>query len=382
MPDIVVGHLDHPDTLTPVFEEFAHHNPGFQMGFGIVESVKTWLTSDRVRHIWLADGEGKVFLEKGYRTQEGDGARLPDDYAPEPVSDDIRAVLHTLFRKHPSFHEKIRTPIGAIVSRLHSDGFIGDIAGEIWLILESGLEPLQWTQDKDALTALSSVIDRYRSIGWSVKQTGSFEPVRAGDQLTVTPGAPLRAGGCFRYWWMETDASESHISVARRLRYLRDTAGGCNFSFDAFRRLPMTWYANTGVPDRPDGVNRVNSHVVNIASETSQTHYHPAIPVGGGKPQSEMYLVLDPAAYDLNTYGRQAFLHSFPDLADLSRFGETPLSPGSTLYIPPDTGHRGIDVFVNVITLPGFKPRNEIYMDRLIKETSAGTSPYNAHVTG
>jgi len=65
----------------------------------------------------------------------------------------------------------------------------------------------------------------------------------------------------------------------------------------------------------------------------------------------------------------------------LSRFDRTPLQPGSTVYIPPGTGHRGIDVFVNVVTLPGFKPRNEIYIDQRIKGETAGRSPFNAGVT-
>ena len=36
------------------------------------------------------------------------------------------------------------------------------------------------------------------------------------------------------------------------------------------------------------------------------------IPVGGGKPQHEIYLALNPSAYSLNTYGRDSYLHVFP----------------------------------------------------------------------
>ena len=43
------------------------------------------------------------------------------------------------------------------------------------------------------------------------------------------------------------------------------------------------------------------------------------------------------------------------------------------IYIPPGTGHRGLDVFVNVLTIPGFKPHNEYYLDRDIRDTTAGT---------
>jgi len=90
-----------------------------------------------------------------------------------------------------------------------------------------------------------------------------------------------------------------------------------------------------------------------------------------------MYLVLDPASYRLNTSGRQAFLIVFPDLRALARYEQYPLSPGTFVYIPPGTGHRGLDVFVNVLTLPGFKPHNEYYIDRDIRDLAGGKSPYN-----
>lgn len=382
MPGIVVGHLNEPDSLTPVFEEVEAWNPGFRMGSGMVETDEAVLTADRVRHIWLAEGEGRVFLDKGYRTKEGDGSPLPEDYVPDAIDPIVWENLTLLSLKQATFHQKLQTPVGAVAARLQAKGYVGDIAGEIWLILESGLEPSDWSEDREALDALQTLINRYRTIGWSEKQTASFEPIQSGDQLTVTPQEPLKVGGRFRYWWIESDATESHISAARRLNYLKDTAGGCNFAFDAFRRLPLTWYANTASLDRPDGINRVNSHVVNIAAETSQTHYHPATPVGGGTAQSELYLVLDPGVYGLKTYGRNAYLNAFPELHDLANFSETPLTPGATVYIRPDTGHRGIDVFVNVITLPGFKPRNEIYIDRRIKEEAGGKAPYNSSVTG
>jgi hypothetical protein len=74
-----------------------------------------------------------------------------------------------------------------------------------------------------------------------------------------------------------------------------------------------------------------------------------------------MYFVLDPSVYALDTYGRKSYLWAFPDVADVSISEKISLNPGSVVYIPPGTGHRGIDVLANIITLPGFKPRNEIY---------------------
>jgi len=120
---------------------------------------------------------------------------------------------------------------------------------------------------------------------------------------------------------------------------------------------------------------------VNIARETSPSHFHPPSATGGGLPQTEFYLVLDPAAYNLHTYGRDASLIVFPDLRDLHTFQRIPLRPGHFVVIPPGTGHRGIDVFVNVITVPGFKPHNEYYIDREIMESGRG-APYNEDLIG
>ena len=132
--------------------------------------------------------------------------------------------------------------------------------------------------------------------------------------------------------------------------------------------------------DEADGINTVNSHVVNITAQSSRTHYHPAIPVGGGKPQHEIYLALNPSAYSLNTDGRDSYLQVFPDLTNLADHQQIPLTPGAVVYIPPDTGHRAVDAFVNVVTLPGFKPHNEVDLDAQIKETTNGTVPYNEYV--
>jgi len=126
----------------------------------------------------------------------------------------------------------------------------------------------------------------------------------------------------------------------------------------------------------------VNSHVVNIAQETSPTHFHPRPAVGGGLPQNEMYLVLDPKTYHLKTYGRKASIVIYPDLHDLHRYEEHDLRPGSFVFIPPGMGHRGIDVFTDVITIPGFKPHNEYYIDWEIHEATQGKAPCNEDLFG
>jgi len=377
VPDVVVGHIGGVD-FRGVADEFRRWNPTYILDCGVVED-ECEASCDALRYLWVESGSGECFIPAGARTQEGDGDPLPCVYAPDACPPAVMDALETLGTRVDSFAPVLRGPIQSIIDRTRGADFIGDVAGEIWLLLESGVPRGQWSESDCADSALDAVLDVHRGIGWSEKSEGSWEPVMAGDQLAVTPDTPLRVRGAFRYWSIDvTDRTHTHTSITRRLNHLRDTAGGCNFAFDAFRRLPLTWIAEQG---GGDGVNVVNSHVVNIATETSRTHYHPVEPVGGGKPQSEMYLVLDPSAYGLKTYGRTASLLSFPDVDDLSRYEETPLTPGSTVYIQPGTGHRGLDAFVNVITLPGFKPRNEIYLDQRIKDSAGGSSPYNAELT-
>jgi uncharacterized protein YjlB len=58
------------------------------------------------------------------------------------------------------------------------------------------------------------------------------------------------------------------------------------------------------------------------------------------------------------------------------------LWPGTVVLIPPGTGHRGLDVFANMVTLPGFKPRNEIYVDALIAAQTNGQGAFNPAYAG
>ena len=216
-------------------------------------------------------------------------------------------------------------------------------------------------------------------MGYSTKQSGSFEPIGPGDQLIACGGEEVPVRGRFRCLTLEKhDRTVSHISTARRLQYLVDTAGGCSFDFDPFRRLPLTWYLDCP-GQQGDGVNFVNSHVVNIPRELSSTHFHPPRPRIGGLPQTEMYLVLDPESRQLAARGREASIIVYPDLTDLHRYEQHALVPGDLVYIPPGVGHRGLDVFVNVLTVPGFKPHNEFYIDQDIRDRAGGRAPYNVN---
>jgi hypothetical protein len=383
MPDVVVGHIEDLESLEPVFSEFERHHPGFKIGCGHFDSDDGQLVAEYggVRYIWIDRGEGEVFLDSGYRTQEGDGESLPPIYESDQCDNENWSILQTLAENLDTLHERIRPPVEAILDRISERTLVGDIANEIWLMEESEVPREKRANRPKVRRTFDLLLENYSTVGWSTKQMSSFEPIQVGDQLAALDDEPVRVRGKFYYWWIEnTNIFMTHLTTARRLRYLRDTAGGCNSESDAFRRLTMTWHCNTATADEADGINTVNSHVVNIAAQTSRTHYHPAIPVGGGKPQHEIYFVLNPSVYSLNADGRQGYLHVFPDISNLTVYQQIPLSPGAIVYIPPDTGHRAVDAFVNVVTLPGFKPHNEIDLDAQIKETTNGSAPYNEHL--
>jgi hypothetical protein len=327
-----------------------------------------------MRVFWVYQGQGEIFLPSGYRTQEGDGQPLPETYRPDRLDPEFAETLRVLRSGLASLAPTARVPVQAIVSRWRRDAFVGDIAGELWKIEQV---PVPWSTDERVAAALRSLFGVYRQHGYSTKQADSFELLMAGDQVIACGDEAIRVRGQFACLAVENvERKTSHVSAARRLRFLLDTSGGCNPDFDPFRRLPLTWYANYP-GESGDGLNFVNSHVVNIPKETSPSHFHPRKSATGGLPQTEMYLVLDPRTYQLNTFGRPASLIAFPDLRDLTRYEQHRLDPGTFVYIPPGTGHRGLDVFVNVLTIPGFKPHNEYYIDRDICEANRGQAPFN-----
>jgi hypothetical protein len=265
-------------------------------------------------------------------------------------------------------------PVRAVLGRWKGEQFSGDFAGDLWKLAQT---PRPWSKSDQVEKAIGSLFRLYREQGFSIKQVDSWEPLLAGDQVISCASDAVLVRGRFHCLAMENvGRTTSHVSSVRRLRYLLDSAGGCNPDFDPFRRLPLTWFANYPT-ETGDGLNWVNSHVVNIPQETSPTHFHPPRAQPGTLPQAEMYLVLDPQTYKLSTAGRKASIILFPDLRDLGRFEQHRLVPGMFLYIPPGTGHRGLDVFVNVLTIPGFKPQNEFYIDRDIHDQAGGKSPFN-----
>ena len=334
-----------------------------------------------MRILCIHRGEGEVFVPKGYRTLEGDGAPLPvDQYRPDNIDPQFVETLRHVQNGLITVSSTARPPIDAILRRWNGETYCGDISGELWRLLEQTKRP--WSTDSETEKAIEQLFCWHRNVGFSTKTVDSWERIMVGDQLIVTEKEPLRVRGNFQCFSLENiERKQSHISAVRRLRFLLDTAGGCNPGFDPFRRLPMTWFP-VGVDEIGDGINFFNNHVVNIPAENSPTHFHPNNPIGGGTAQAEFYLVLDPSVYNLATAGQQPEITLFPDLADLSRYEKIPLRPGMIVYMPPCTGHRGLNVFALIMTVPGFKPGNELYLDRDIFERTGGAVPYNENHLG
>jgi hypothetical protein len=397
-------------------------NPGYVVGSARCDGDLPLAPSGGARYAWLAAGSAEVYLPAGYRTQEGDGAVLPETYAVDPLPGVAAVHLEALSRalEAGTVDRRVLPAVESICGRIGGGDFRGNIAGDVWTLLESGVPASEWTSSAAVRSALGWLVERFEHLGWSTKQSGGWEPVLPGDLLVATGNQPLRARGSGILWWIEDlDPSTGEASRVRRLRYLRDTAGGCSPGFDAFRRLALTWRPPpaqraavlaqlAGSPGPHDGAaasggasaaaarsgangrllqsgasdadrpNRINFHVLHIEAGQSRTHYHPESPVGGGRPQSEFYFGLDPSAYELQAPpGAVPRLYTFPRIDDWVTYDTWEVEPGVAVFIPPGTGHRGVDAFVNVVTIPGFKPGNEIYVDRRIAESGSG-APFNA----
>lgn len=204
----------------------------------------------------------------------------------------------------------------------------------------------------------------------------AWHSLQPGDALVLGPkhGAELRGHGVFLQIIAPRAVSTPHVGL-RRLRYIEDTAGGCNVGEDAFRRLQIVWQDATANP--PDGDNVLGCHTVYIAAATSRSHYHPVPSMGGGLNQHELYLVLDPADYDLKVTVETPGVWTYPEPGNWQRYDFTPLQPGDVMAIKAGVVHRAVDVLAGVIAVPGFKPHNEIQADPDIANATAGRSPHN-----
>ncbi len=381
MPEVRACHMDDTESFNALCKDFSKKGAKGRFDRLDVRGEEVSFESEPgvTKLFWIYSGKGEVFLPRGFRAKEGDGHHLPNEYESMPMSPHLRERIEILSEGIDKVSPPAQPIVQGILARVHGDAYVGDFANELWRLTQIA-KP--WASDTRIEEAFRYLYLVYRDCGYSLKSVDSFEHVTAGDQLAVSEGESLRVRGRFSCLTLEcSHGAKRHIPAVMRLRYLRDTAGGCNFDFDPFRKLPLTWYVH--LPgESGDGVNFANSHVVNIAKETSPTHFHPSKAVGGGSPQHEFYLVLDPSNYGLKTYGRHASLIVYPNLRNLAVFEQHELKPGSFVHIPPGTGHRGIDVFVNVITLPGFKPHNEFYIDKDVRDATNGDAPCNESLLG
>jgi hypothetical protein len=386
MPETILSNAADRESLEALFDEFERRNPGFRMGLSSLQGESTELCPEHegVRYLWILNGEAKIFLPRGYRTQE---ERLHEAYVTDELSEDISLALGVLregldrISEEVPYGGSIRDHVRRILERYQDGAFRGDISGEIAQITpisRGGWCHAQWSESEPIRRAIDLLIDKFTEIGWSTKREDSYEFIGMGDQVAIRPHESVIVRGGIRYLWIEDlEKVDPHTSTTRRVHHLKDLAGGCNIAFDPFRRLLLTWCVKGIDTHNPDGINRVNSHIVNMAEELSRTHFHPVAAVGGGKPQHELYMVLDPTGYGLSTYGRRSYAYFFPNIENLSEYERVDLHPGDIVYIPPGTAHRGVNVLANVLMLPGFKPGNEWYIDRKIKNVTDGNAPYN-----
>ncbi len=269
MGEATVIRLDEPTAFAAMQAAFAADNPNLRLTLERVNGeAELRARHGGMRVFWIYRGAGEAFVPKGYRTQEGDGQPLPESYQPEQMAPAFIRKLDILEQGRASITPAARVAVSAILRRYNPEqaSYTGDFAGELWKLDHL---PRPWSTDPNVAHTLESLFLDYRQHGFSTKTEDSYEPVVPGDQLIACGEESIKVRGEFTCLAMENiERHTSHVSFLRRLRYLADTAGGCNPDFDPFRRLPLTWYYNYP-GESGDGLNWVNSHVVNIPKETS-----------------------------------------------------------------------------------------------------------------
>ena len=361
MPQVVIGHTDDLKSLEPIYDSFHDAHPELKIGYEEFEGEGEFTAQhEGIRFIWIEQGEGEVYLDVGYRTQEGDGEKLPDCYTSEKVDTENLPILQAIAENLDTLHPKVLLHVESILSRFDGEITTGDISNEIRLMVETGIDQVDWTSRPKVRRSFELLLENYSQMGWSTKQEGSFEPIKVGDQLTVTTDEPVRVRGKFRYWWIEdTSIFMTHVTTVRRLNYIKNASTKPS----EFLGLTMPWLCYTETEDKLDGVNSVNNHVFHITDQNSQTHYHPSEAIGGGKPQHEIHIALEPNALGIEIQKHDSYIDIFPEVEDLTVHQKIELSPGTVVYIPPATGHRTVNAVVSVLGIPGFKLNNTILLD-------------------
>jgi hypothetical protein len=142
---------------------------------------------------------------------------------------------------------------------------------------------------------------------------------------------------------------------------ITDTPGGCAEEERAYRRILVTWLAESG-PYTFDGLN---AHRVRMWNSFS--HYHP--PEGGF---DELYIVEDVAdGGKIYTSDQRVSIEASGELSAESagQLIQTLIPErGDLIYIPRGMIHRAVGgVLAQVVTVPGFKPGFEVGVDHHLR---------------
>src|ERR1035438_2179294 len=86
MGQVLVTHLDDASHFARFREYFECDNAGLKLDVVDVDGDAVLRSAQGgMRVFWIYRGEGEAFVPQGYRTQEGDGRRLPAKYRPDAI---------------------------------------------------------------------------------------------------------------------------------------------------------------------------------------------------------------------------------------------------------------------------------------------------------
>jgi hypothetical protein len=143
MAQVSLAQLADPRQFEKVKSTLEHDHPGLRLTLVKVDGEDRLRSQHGgVRVFWLFQGGGEVFLPKGYRTQEGDGAQLPEVYRPDKLDPAFAETLSLLQRQISTVAPPAREPIRAITGRLRNHAFVGDFAGDLWKLEQT---PRPWS---------------------------------------------------------------------------------------------------------------------------------------------------------------------------------------------------------------------------------------------
>jgi hypothetical protein len=205
--------------------------------------------------------------------------------------------------------------------------------------------------------AQAEISSSARGLQASAVSAGDLLWLRAGEELALDAACELI---CFEIPCELPTELPSFIRPDHD-PLITDTPGGCAEEERAYRRILVTWLAESG-PYTFDGLN---AHRVRMWNSFS--HYHP--PEGGF---DELYIVEEvEEGAKIYTSGQR---HSIEAPGDVTHEVAAQLiqalipERGDLIYIPRGVIHRAVGgVLAQVITVPGFKPGFEFGVDHHLR---------------